>query len=402
MLDGIQLIELSAFVAAPLCGLTLSQLGAHVIRIDPPGGNMDVTRMPYAPDGQSLYWASLNRGKSSMVVDFRQQAGQALIRRMLAAPGDDGGILVTNLALVGELDYESLRAARPDVIVVRLVGSPDGRREVDYTVNCAVGFPMMTGAPGQGPVNHVFPAWDAVAGLTLANAVVAALLDRRRTGRGALVTLALSDVAMSMMSNLGYIADAAVNGTCRSHDGNFVYGAYGDAFRTADGRHVIVVAISNGQWRALMQALGLGKAVGDAAAAMGHDLSDERGRYEAREFISACLRPWFASRSFADIEKALSSSKALWGAYRTVPQMLEEDPRCSTNNPMLELAEHQGVGRYLVSRSPLHIEGGARRPVGAPPRLGEHTEAVLRSLAVDADELERLAAQGVIARGPYS
>lgn len=397
LLEGITVIELSAFVAAPLCGLTLSQLGARVIRIDPPGGNMDVSRMPHAPDGQSLYWTSLNRGKASVVIDFKQPKGQEVIRRMLGAPGDDGCILVTNLALEGELDYESLRSARPDVIVVRLLGSPDGRREVDYTVNCAVGFPMMTGMPGQGPVNHVLPAWDVVAGLTLSNAVVAAVLDRRRTGRGALVTLALSDVAMWAMSSLGYVADAAVNGTCRLQDGNFLYGAYGDTFRTGDGRHVIVVAISDGQWRALLQALGLGKAVSEAAIAMDHDLSNESGRYAARDFISACLRPWFASRRFADVEKVLSASKALWGAYRTVPQMLEEDRRCSTDNPIFELADHPGAGRYLVSRSPLSVEGIERRSAGAPPRLGEDTEAVLRSMGVGAGELERLSAGGVIA-----
>lgn len=396
MLDGIKLIELSAFVAAPLCGLTLSQLGAQVIRVDPPGGNIDVTRMPYAPGGESLYWTSLNRGKSSVIVDFRQPAGRALIRRMLVASGDDGGILVSNLALEDDLEYESLRSLRADVIVVRLVGSPDGRREMDYTVNCAIGFPMMTGTPGQGPVNHVFPAWDAVAGLTLANAVLAAVLDRRRTGRGALVTVALSDVAMGMMSNLGYLADATVNGTCRSHDGNFVYGAYGDTFRTADGRYVIVVAISNGQWYALMQALGLGKAVAGAAAALGHSLADERGRYEARELISACLRPWFARRGFADVQEVLSSSKALWGAYRTVPQMLEEDPRCSTGNPMFELVDHGEVGRYLVARSPLDVANAPRRFAGVPPQLGEHTEAVLRSMSLNGDEIGRLAADGVI------
>ena len=401
MLDGLKIIELSAFVAAPLCGLTLSQLGAQVIRIDPPGGNIDVTRMPHAPGGDSLYWASLNRGKSSVIVDYRQAAGQALIRRMLGTVGDDddgGGILVTNLALEGELEYDALKASRADVIVVRLIGSPDGRREMDYTVNCAVGLPLMTGAPDQGPVNHVFPAWDALAGLTLANAVLAAVLNRRRTGRGALITLALSDVAMAMMSNLGYLADAAVNRNCRLQDGNFVYGAYGDSFRTSDGRHVIVVAISNAQWQALMQALDMGMAVTAAAAALQRSVADERGRYEARELISACLRPWFAQRSLAQVQQTLASSKALWGVYRSLPQLLDEDPRCSPGNPLFEAVDHPGVGRYLVARSPLDVATAPRRAAGAPPQLGEHTEAVLRSMALSDAEIERLASEGVIAR----
>src|SRR6185369_13965951 len=95
MLSGLRIVEVSAFVAAPLCGLTLAQLGADVIRIDPPGGNIDIGRLPRAPSGRSLYWSSLNRGKRSVEIDFRKPEGKALVRRILASSGKNGGILVT-------------------------------------------------------------------------------------------------------------------------------------------------------------------------------------------------------------------------------------------------------------------------------------------------------------------
>ncbi|MEI6547572.1 MAG: CoA transferase, partial [Burkholderiales bacterium] len=292
-LSGIRIIEFSAFVAAPSSGLALAQLGADVIRIDPLGGNIDARRLPVNADGLSLYWASLNHGKRSIEIDPRKPEGQKLLQALIAAPGESAGIFVTNLGVDGALGYDALSALRPDLIMVQLTGSPDGANAVDYTINCAAGFPLLTG-DGNKPVNHVLPAWDLLAGMTIATAVLAAERHRRLTGQGQLVKLTLADVAFSAVANLGYLADAEVNHNRRSADGNFLYGAYGDAFRTADGRHVMVVAISDRQWKALAKAVGVDEALSAAASALGHRLDSEEGRWQARELISAFLRPWFA------------------------------------------------------------------------------------------------------------
>ena len=223
-LAGLRIVEFSAFVAAPSAGLALAQLGADVIRVDPPGGNIDANRMPVNAEGRSLYWASLNHGKRSVEIDPRAPAGRRLLQDLIAAPGDGGGIFVTNLGVDGDLGYEALRARRPDLVMVQLVGSSDGANAVDYTVNCAAGFPVVTG-DGRTPVNHVLPAWDLLAGMTLATAVLAAERHRRLTGEGQLVRLALSDVAFAATASLGYVADVEVNGGARRADGNFLYGA---------------------------------------------------------------------------------------------------------------------------------------------------------------------------------
>ena len=379
-LSGLRVIEFSAFVAAPSAGLTLAQLGADVIRVDPPGGNIDIDRAPRNAQGRSLYWASLNRGKRSVELDVRSAAGRTLLQRLICAPGEGPAVFLTNLGVDGELSYASLAKLRPDLIMVQLSGSPDGSNAVDYTVNCAAGFPGITGSGRDGPVNHVLPAWDITAGQMLALAVLAAERHWRLTGQGQHVKLALSDVAMATAAHLGYLADVELNGTRRRADGNFLYGAYGDSFATADGRHVMVVAITDRQWTALLRATGLQESLPKAADALGHRLDSEDGRYAARELISTALRPWFAQRTLADVAAAFGDRALLWGPYRDFAQMLAEDPRVSEANPMFHRVAHPGVGEFLTATTPLDFGATPRVPPGVAPQLGEHTLAVLREL----------------------
>jgi 2-methylfumaryl-CoA isomerase len=389
-LAGLRIVEFSAFVAAPSGGLALAQLGADVIRVDPPGGNIDANRMPVNAEGRSLYWASLNHGKRSVEIDPRSTEGQRLLQQLITAPGADAGIFVTNLGVDGALGYPALRALRPDLIMVRLSGSPDGRNALDYTVNCASGYPLVTG-DGRVPVNHVLPAWDLIAGMTIATAVLAADRHRRLTGEGQEVTLTLADVAFAATANLGYLADVEVNGSARAADGNFLYGAYGDAFRTADGRWAMVVAISDRQWKALVRAMGIETALGAAAEALGHRLDTEAGRFEARELISAFMKPWFARRTLAEVEATLTDRALLWGPYRSFAQMLDEDPRVSEANPVFARIDHPGYGRFLTAASPLAF-GACPRPAPAPaPRIGADTDAVLgQVLGLEPDAIRRL------------
>ena len=399
-LAGLRVVEFSAFVAAPSAGLALAQLGADVVRVDPPGGNVDAERWPVNDAGASLYWASLNHGKRSVTIDPRAPEGARLIQDLIVAPGEGGGIFLTNLAVDGALGWAALSARRPDLIMVQLVGSSDGSAAVDYTVNCASGYPAVTGR-GHEPVNHVLPAWDLLAGMTLATAVIAAERHRRRTGLGQHVRLALSDVAFGATANLGFLADVEVNGRQRPADGNHLYGAYGDAFRTADGRHVMVVALTDRQWRALLAAVGVADALESAAAATGHRLDSEGGRWHARDLVSAFLRPWFSRRTLAQVAEAFTDRSLLWGPYRDFAQMLAEDPRVSEANPMFARIDHPGCGRFLTTRSPLAFSSSATPAPAPAPRIGADTAAVLRDvLGLDDARIAGLAASKVAGPSP--
>ena len=224
-----------------------------------------------------------------MALALDKPEGREIARALVTAPGPGGGILLSNLPPLRGLDYASLKAGRADVIVLRLTGNRDGSAAVDYTVNAASGFPLVTGAGGGVPVNHVLPAWDIAAGLYLATGLLAAERHRARTGEGQEVMAALADVMLATVGNLGYIGDVQVNGHARPAIGNDLYGSFGRDFATADGRRVMIIALTPRQWRALGQATGLADRLAMIGTMMEVDLATEAGRYEAREAIAALL-----------------------------------------------------------------------------------------------------------------
>ncbi|WP_176616428.1 CoA transferase [Arthrobacter sp. SDTb3-6] len=396
-LAGLRVVEISAFIAAPFAGLNLAQLGADVIRIDPIAGNVDFGRWPLAPSGKSIYWASLNKSKRSVSLDLKSEEGQALATAIIR----DAGILVTNLPARGWMDYERLRAERDDLVFVELTGNFDGTPAVDYTVNPPSGFPTATGV-GTAPVNHVLPAWDIAAGLYLGMAVLAADRARGITGESQKVSLALSDVMLSVVANLGYVADVQVNNHSREPEGNYIYGAFGCDFETADGRRVMIAAMTLRQWAAIATASGAGTELDAMAARLGVDLGTDGGRYAAREEIAAIIEPWFAARSLFDVESGLAKAGAMYGVYRDFRQLVTEDYRCSEKNPMFSTIEQRGLGFILAPRSPLAFgESGSASPSVEPaPELGQNTAGVLSSvLNLSGSELQDLADAGFVNLG---
>lgn len=394
-LAGLRIVEISAFIAAPLCGMTLAQLGAEVIRIDPLGGNIDYRRWPLSPGGNSIYWASLNKGKKSITLALDSAEGQDLARAIICAPGADAGIVVTNLPSRGWMSYAALSRHRPDLIMMRLTGNRDGSAAMDYTLNCASGFPIATGSSVE-PVNHVLPAWDVTAGLYLALGIMAAERTRRLEGKGQEIVLALADVMLATVANLGYVADVQINGTSREPIGNDLYGAYGRNFKTADDRQVMVVAISDRQWKAIGKATGLAERLAMVGPLMNVDLSTEGGRFTARHAISAVLEPWFAARKVLQISAALDGASVLWGMYQDFRQLVNEDPRCSTANPMFGEVDQPGIGQIRSVSTPLSFSGNVVPPPRPAPELGEDTAGILQEIAgLSADEIKGLRQRGI-------
>ena len=393
-------------MAAPSGGMTLAQLGAEVVRFDPLDGGIDYGRWPLTAEGRSLYWAGLNKGKKSLTVNLRDPAAQELLTELIGA----AGTFLTNFPARGWMAPDLLTARRSDLVMVAITGNRDGTTAVDYTVNAAMGFPMVTGPAGHDqPVNSVLPAWDLLCGQTAAVGILAAERRRLLTGEGSVMTLALSDVALAATAALGYIAEVQVNGAIRPRCGNDLYGAFGAELSTADGRCLYAVGISSRQWTSLLEATESTAAAAEIAAARGLDFDDEGDRFEARHEIKAVMQSWTRERSFAEVSERLDALGVCWGPYQTFAELVEGDPRCATTAGLFREVDQPGVGPYLVPASPLVLAGHQPPEPDAPgdaalaPTLGQHTDEVLAGwLGLSAGEIGRLHDRGVVAGGSQS
>lgn len=355
-LAGLRIVEVSSFVASPLAGLTLSQLGADVTRVDPIGGAADVHRWPVTADGESIYWTGLNKGKHSRTVDLRSEEGQDTVRRLVTAPGEGGGILLTNQAGRSWMSHESLAALRPDVITVEILGRTDGTPGVDYTVNAGVGFPMITGPVDHaGVVNHVLPAWDIACGLYAALAISSAVRRRERTGVGAHISLPLEDTALSIASTLGYLTEPQVTGHGREGTGNAVYGTFGTDVATSDGGRFMLVALTPRHFRDLVELAGVTDAVAAVETALDADFRSEADRFTHRAVLTALIEPWFARHTSAEATAALTSSSVLWEQYRSFSDVV--DSGVLSSNPMFAELDQPGIGRFLAAGHPASFDG---------------------------------------------
>ena len=393
-LAGVRIVEISSFVAVPLTGMTLTQLGAEVTRVDPIGGAADYRRWPLTEGGDSIYWAGLNKGKRSVAADLRTPDGQDLVQRLIAG----SGVLITNVAGRDWHSYDTLTRLRPDLIHVEVSGRADGGTGVDYTVNAGIGFPLVTGPPGLGaPVNHVLPAWDVTCGIYAALAVVTALRHRDATGQGQRVRIPLENVALATAGNLSFLTEAMVNGTARERIGNSVYGQYGQDFTSSDGVAFMVVALTGRHFRDLTELTGTTNAVAALAETLGADFADEGQRYVHREALSGLFNEWFTRHAAQEIITALSATSVLWERYRTFAEAATSDT--VTANPMFTSLDQPRIGTYLAAGLPISI--GGQYPAAMPsPALGDDTVAVLSDwLGLTGDEVDRLVASGTVATG---
>lgn len=398
ILSGMRVVEASAFVAAPLGGMTLAQLGADVIRIDAIGGGLDYRRWPVTDDNVSLFWAGLNKSKRSVALNFRSPEGSELAREIITAPGKEAGMLLTNFPPKGWLSFEELTAHREDLIQLTIQGDRHGGSAVDYTVNPAIGLPFLTGsAESKEPSNHVLPAWDLVTGQMAALGLLAAERHRNKTGKGQHVKLALADAAMAVMGHLGFIAEAQL-GQDRPRYGNYLFGAFGRDFLCNDGARVMVIGLTGRQWKSLCIATDTTAAMTALGERLGLDLSQEGNRFAARDEISALIGSWIAGHSFAQVEQVFNANGVCWSRYQTVKQMVDTNPDCSAANPMFNQIDQVGVGSHLAAGAPWNFSAFEREPARPAPQLGQHTDEVLSEvLGLGSAQIGKLHDKGVIA-----
>ena len=404
LLTDMRIIEGSAFIAAPMCGMTLAQLGAEVIRFDHIRGGIDYKRWPVTKNNHSIYWADLNKGKKSFAVDLKSPVGQELITELITtsdtADKKTGGIFSTNLPAKGWLSYESLSAKRKDLIQLTIVGDRHGGTALDYTINAKVGYPSMTGhADDDRPVNHVLPAWDNIAAYQAALSILAADRHRILTRQGQKIEMTLADTALATIGHLGFIGDRTINGTERPRYGNDLYGAFGRDFVTKDKVRVMIIALSANQWRGLLLATGLEQTITKLGSQLNLDLSNEGNRFIARDELATVIADWVAGQTFQSLAKVFDENRVCWGKYQTVTELIDHDVDVSEDNPIFSRVEQPEIGEYLVPGQPMSFSAVERQAARPAPKLGQHTEEILADvLGKTSGEIGRLYDEKIIAQ----
>ena len=399
ILKGLRVVEATSFVASPSAGLYLAQLGAEVIRIDHVKGGPDYNRWPKADNGSSFYWEGLNKAKKSVSLNLKTSEGREILKRLAASGGENGGILLTNFPVGGFLSYENMKELREDIIVARVMGQANGGPAVDYTVNCALGVPNMTGPASLGdePVNHVLPAWDLLAGAYTAFAILAAERRRRETGEGADVRIPLSDIGVTSLANLGQIAEVLYTNENRARYGNEVYGAFGKDFVTTDGKRLIVMAISPRQWVGLVKVLKIETDI--AAIEKERNVNfdyDEGVRFEHRDVLYPLVTAKIVKWESAALKKALDEVGGCWGEYQTLRDAVDDSTLVKGNPIFTEMKNPSGF-TYPTPGSVATLGGETRGVPKTAPRLGQDSEDILADfLGMGSSEIASLIDSGIV------
>lgn len=392
LLNGLSVIEASSFVASPTAGLYMAQMGAEVIRVDQIGGGPDFHRWPVTESNDSLYWENLNRAKKSVALDLTSPQGRELLQQLVRSTGQ----FVTNFPVDGFLSHNVLADGCPQLVTVRVMGWADGSPALDYTVNNAVGYPMMTGA-GPEPVNHVLPSWDLLTGAYAAFAMLAAIRKRDESGVGSEVRVPLSDVAIGTVANLGGIAEVLHTGANRPRLGNAVYGLFGRDFVTADGVRTMIVVVTPRQWSNLVAALYLQHDIALLEAERGVSFAKDDGlRFTHRDALYPLFEAAIAARSHDDLANAWDAGGIVHSPYRT---MLEaaQDTRLVSGNPVFGAVQNPSGIDYPAAGSFASIPQMERQaPRPAPVNGGNSEEILAERLGLSAGQIGALIDSGVV------
>lgn len=393
ILAGIRVLDFGRYVAGPYCATLLGYLGAEVIRIEKREGSEDRYIAPVASGGEGGVFFQTACNKRSLTLDPGTPAGREITRRLVAT----ADVVVANLPpkvlkSLG-LDYETLQAIKPGIILASqtafgATGPYADRGGFDGVGQAMSGAMFISGTPGQ-PTKAAAPYVDFSTAVLSAFGVLAALIERGRSGRGQQVEAALQQTAMAVFGS--HLIEQAVTGIGRVGTGNRVQtSAPSDVFATRDG-HVLTHVVGNGLFRRWARLMGDEKRWTDDPR-----FASDQARGDNADEILAQMREWCATRTTAEALAALEAAGLPAGPVYS-PQQALEDPQVAALGFLKPVADYPGLPRAaLVPDLPVRFSRSTAGISQRPPLLGEHTDAILRELGYDATAISALRAQGII------
>lgn len=391
-LSDVRVLELGQVVAGPYCGQVLADLGADVVKVEPPVIGDVLRQWGWAPEGKdSLWWRVAARNKRSLTVDLRTSAGQQLVRR-LAAEVD---VVIENFR-PGTLEkwglsYDVLAADNPGLVLVRISGfgqdGPYAGRPGYASVGEAMGgLRALTGFPDRPPVRVGLSLGDTLTGLAGAVGALAALSERRWSGRGQVVDAAIYESVLALTE--GLVPEWAVAGLTRERTGAVLKGiAPSNIYPTADGE-VIIAANQDSVFKRLCEVMGHPDLAHDARFA------DHKGRGQAAEELDALIADWTRPQPSHDLLEALHAAAVPAGLVYTPADMVV-DPHFRARRALLEIDDPE-VGPVLMPAPAPRLSRTPAEVRWAGPRLGQHTDEVLRESGLTDSDVAALRSAGVI------
>ncbi len=391
-LAGLRVLELGALIAGPFCAKLLAEFGAEVVKLEPPGLGDPLRKWRYLKDGTSLWWHVQSRDKKSVTLDLRKPEGQAIAKKL--ASGAD--IVVENFrpgTMEGwGLGYDALAAENPGLVMVRISGygqtGPYCERPGFGVIGEAVGgLRYVTGTPDRPPSRVGVSIGDTLSALYGVIGALMALESRRRSGRGQVVDVALYESVFSVMESMLPEFDAF--GVVRERTGSILPGiAPTSAYRCSDGSYVLIAANGDSIFRRLAAAMGRDDLANDPS------LAHNDGRAAKQQWLDAEIEAWTSRRSVADVLGAMAAAEVPASNIYSIADIVA-DPHYAARAMLRQIRLSDGSTLKVpgvvpkLSATPGDFGGGG-------PRLGEHTDEVLRGLGYDDATIDALRRRGVL------
>jgi len=392
-LQGIRVLDFTRVLAGPAASLALADLGAEVIKIEPPGTGDETRSFPPFRSGESHYFLSVNRGKKSIVVDLKTAAGVALAKD-LAAKCD---VLIENYR-PGVMDrlglgYEVLSALNPRLIYCAIsgfgmTGPLRDRPSFDIVMQALSGALSVNGEPDRPPTKLGIPLGDLVGGVNGPMGILAALYERSMTGRGRLIDVSLFDGMLGMLAYLPQLAfftgtDPKPQGS--QHPNLVPYGV----FPAKDGS-IVIACLTNSFWANICQALGM------------DDWSEDPRfdtlvkRRDLRETVNERIRGVTTRKTVNELVELLTQHQVPHAPILGIQEALSQPQ--SVAREMVVETDHQLLGKIPIVNRPIKFPDDSQPVPAAPPVLGQHTDEILQGiLGLTAEQIAQLRASKVVA-----